>query len=89
KTQTDIVLSDGIKSQLTDIVIPEDSPIIGRQIVQLKFPKNATISFIQRDNSYMSATGSTVLLSNDKLFILAEDENSMADVYNCLCINKK
>ncbi|MDP4275459.1 MAG: potassium/proton antiporter, partial [Bacteroidota bacterium] len=36
KTQTDIVLSDGIKSQLTDIVIPEDSPIIGRQIVQLK-----------------------------------------------------
>lgn len=88
KTQTDVILSDGIKSQLTDIVIPEDCPIIGKQIVQLKFPKNATISFIQRDNSYISATGSTTLLNNDKLYVLAEDENSLTDVYNCLGIKK-
>lgn len=88
KTQTDVVLSDGIKSQLTDIVIPEGCPVIGKQIVQLKFPKNATISFIQRDNSYISATGATTLLGNDKLYILAEDENALQDVFNCLCINK-
>jgi cell volume regulation protein A len=86
RTQTDIELYDGIKSSLTEIIIPENCPIIGKQVVQLGLPKTTLISFIQRDNKYITPTGSTILLGKDKLFILSENEVSLAKVFECLAI---
>lgn len=84
RTLADLELSDSLKSLLTEIVIPETSPLIGRQIVQLGLPKTTLISFILRNNKYITPTGSTTLAGNDKLFVLSENKNSLSKVFECL-----
>jgi potassium/hydrogen antiporter len=84
RTQKDMELSDGIKSLLTEIVIPEKSPVAGKEIVELKLPKNTLISFIRRNGKYITPTGFTVIEPNDQLFVLAEDMDSLSEVFTCL-----
>ena len=86
RTQTDIELNDSVKSKLTEIVIPENCSIIGKQIVQLGLPKTSVISFIQRSNKYLTPTGSTTLSGKDKLYLLTENEESLLKVFECLGI---
>lgn len=87
RTQTDMVLSDGIKSLLTELVIPENGSVVGKQIIQLGLPKTTLISFILRGNSYIIPEGSTILETNDKLFILSENKEALDSVFNCLDMN--
>jgi cell volume regulation protein A len=87
RTKTDIELSDSIKSLLTEIKIPENSPVAGKQIVQLGLPPTTLISFILRDNKYITPNGSTVIETNDTLFVLSENKNSLSDVFQCLKMN--
>lgn len=86
RTQTDIELDESIKAKLSEIIIPQNCSTIGKQIVQLGLPKTTLISFIQRDNKYLTPSGSTTLLGNDKLYVLSEDEESLAKVFACLGI---
>jgi potassium/hydrogen antiporter len=88
RTQKDMELSDGIKSLLTEIVIPPDSPVAGKQIVHLGLPKNTLISFIRRNGKYITPGGSTVLESNDQLFVLSEDSDSLSEVFACLDVHE-
>ncbi|MHC1703941.1 MAG: potassium/proton antiporter [Tenuifilaceae bacterium] len=87
RTQTDMEIFDSLKSKLTEIVIPENCSIIGKQIVQLGLPKTTLISFIKRDNKYLTPSGSTTLLGNDKLYLLSENEESLIKVFECLRVN--
>jgi potassium/hydrogen antiporter len=89
RTQTDMELTDSIKSVLTEIVIPENCSAIGKQIVQLGLPKTAVISFIQRDSKYITPTGSTSLMANDKLAVLSESQDSLTKVFECLNLKKE
>ncbi len=84
RTQADLELSDSIKSLLTQIVIPDGSPVIGKQIVELELPKTALISIIQRGDQFITPNGSTILAGNDKLFVLSESEDSLKKVFLCL-----
>ena len=84
RTSTDMVLTDGIKSLLTELVIPENGAVIGKRIVELGLPKTTLISIIVRDNKYITPNGSTTLEKNDKLFILSENKAALASVFNCL-----
>lgn len=84
RTRTDMVLTDGIKSLLTELVIPDNSLIAGKQIVQLGLPKTTLISFIMRGDSYIIPDGSTIIKKNDKLFILSENKDALNSVFECL-----
>lgn len=86
RTRSDIELMDGIKSILTEIFIPENCSVVGKQIVQLGLPNTTLISFIQRDNKFITPTGSTVLFEKDKLYVLAENKESLTKVFECLDI---
>lgn len=88
RTQTDMVLTEGIKSLLTELVIPENGLVVGKQIVQLGLPKTTLISFILRDTNYIIPDGSTILEKNDKLFILSENKDALDSVFECLKIDK-
>jgi potassium/hydrogen antiporter len=88
RTKTDIELSDSIKSLLTEIKIPENSPVAGKQIVQLGLPQTTLISFIVRNNKYITPNGSTTIEANDTLFVLSENKDSLSDVFQCLKMNK-
>jgi len=89
RTLTDLALTDGIKSLLTELVISDNSLVAGKQIVQLGLPKTTLISFILRDDSYIIPNGSTILEVNDTLFILSENKDALNSVFECLNIDKR
>ena len=84
RSPTDLELTDSAKSVFTKIVIPHNGSVIGKQIVQLGLPKTTLISFIQRDNKYIIPDGSTTLNPDDKLFLLTENKEVLAKVFECL-----
>ncbi len=86
RTQTDLGLANSIKSNLTEIILPCNCSVTGRQIVQLGLPKTTDIAIIQRGQKFLIPTGSTVLEAKDKLFILSESADSLDKVFNCLKI---
>jgi cell volume regulation protein A len=87
RTQTDIELDNIIKTEATEIIIPQNCNSIGKQIVQLGLPKTTEIAYIQRGNKYFTPNGSTVIEENDKLFVLSETKDSLRKVFNCLSIS--
>lgn len=84
RTPLDIELSENVKSELTEIIIPPDNDVVGKQIVALGFPKTAIIAMIKREGKYITPNGSTVLEPRDTLLVLAENEESMDAVYDSL-----
>jgi cell volume regulation protein A len=73
-----------MKSLLTEIVIPENSPVAGKQIVHLGLPPTTLITFILRGKDYITPSGATVIEENDKLFVLSENKDSLSEVFECL-----
>lgn len=86
RTQSDMELFDSVKSKLTEITIPGNCPAAGLPIVQIGLPKTSIISFILRDNKFITPNGSTIIEGNDKLFVLSENTGSLARVFDCLGI---
>ena len=82
----DLELSDGVKSLLTEITVPEDCQTIGKPLVELGMPKTALISLIERKGKYIVPNGTTMLESGDKLFVISENHNDIEKVFNCLAI---
>ncbi|HSB10195.1 MAG TPA: potassium/proton antiporter [Blastocatellia bacterium] len=70
--------SAGITSALVDVEVPPYSPVIGRQIVEARFPKGALIVLIARGDEFVVPKGGTVIQPGDRLLVLA-DEQDLAD----------
>lgn len=87
RTQSDLDLDDGIKSILSEVVIPEKCPVVGKPIVRLGLPKKSIIPIIMRNDKYIVPSGSTVIMSNDKLYVLAENNDVLSRVFECLCLD--
>ncbi len=84
RTRVDLELSESIKSELIQIVIPPDTFAVGKKIVELEFPKTSLISIIERDGKYITPTGSTVIEANDKLYVISESKAALEKVYEQL-----
>ncbi len=89
RTPPDIELSDTMKSELTEIEIEENSPVAGKRILDIGFPRAALIALIKRKGRFITPNGSTVIEPNDILVIIAENTESLRNVYECLNINEK
>jgi cell volume regulation protein A len=89
RTQTDLELTDSIKSLLTEIIIPEKCSVAGKPLVDLGLPKTILISIIQRKGKYITPNGSTVLEPNDKLYVISENKEAIKKVFDCLDIGDK
>lgn len=87
KRRTELEIAENAKTEKIQIQINADNPAVGRMVVQLEFPKAAQIMTIKRDNKYIIPGGATVILENDRLFILAEDKNTVDLVYESLHLN--
>ena len=88
KFALDLEISDSIKSELVEIVLPTNSTAIGRSIVNLRFPKKAFITLIQREGKYIQPGGSTILQKDDKLLVIAYDKDILPSIYDSLGIEK-
>jgi cell volume regulation protein A len=89
KTEIDLIISESPKNKLTEIELVEGSTSIGKKIVELGFPKTAIIATVKREGKYITPKGNTELKSADHLMVLAEDDNSLSDVYQSLGIAPK
>lgn len=89
KSPVDAFLSDGTKSLIKEITIPEANYSIGKRIVDLGFPRKAIIAMISRDGKFLTPNGSTVLQPEDTLIILLEDKGSLEGVFESLYIDPK
>ena len=84
KSQVETFLSDGAKSIIREILIPENNNAVGKRIVELGFPKKAIIAMISRNEQFITPKGTTAIEANDILIILSEDERTMTQVYDTL-----
>jgi potassium/hydrogen antiporter len=86
RSPLDIELSENVKSELTEVMIPTNSPISGKRLVDLNFPKNALIAMIKRGEKFVTPNGATIIEEGDKLMIIAENEQSLMEVFNKLSL---
>ncbi len=64
--------------------ISSDNPVIGKKIVELGFPKTAIIALLKSQGEFITPKGTTEILQNDQLLVLAEDKAALESVYENL-----
>lgn len=62
----------GIKAELKELTIPQDSEAGGKTLVELQLPAGFLIVLIARDNEFILPGGGTELRAGDTLLVLAE-----------------
>jgi cell volume regulation protein A len=62
-------------SDLTEIIVPKDSHIIDKQIIDLNLPEKTLIVLISRDNQFVIPKGDTTILQGDVLLFLSKKED--------------
>ncbi len=82
KLPLDLEFKDDFKSELIELDIPENSPAVGKAIVELNMPKTAVIVLIHRDGKYLTANGETILNKSDHLLIMADNKRTVDKVYD-------
>jgi len=70
----DVDLPYRTDSKMSEIVISENSPVIGKRIVDIDLPQDVLIVLINRKNGSIVPKGGTVLENKDKLLVLTHDE---------------
>lgn len=65
----------GENSRKAELVIPDNSDAVGKQIIELRLPESAIIMLIKRENSSIVPRGGTILGAGDKLLLLAENKD--------------
>jgi potassium/hydrogen antiporter len=84
KFPIDIELKGNTQSELIELDILENSPAVGKAIVQLNLPKTSYIVMIHRGDNYVIPNGDTVIQSNDHLLVMADTKdvvNKVSEVF--------
>lgn len=80
-------LPESPKKFKKEFEIPPGGFAVGKQIVDLGFPKNAVITMIKRDGKYLTPGGSTVIEPNDILVVISDSQEEFDEVNDCLYRN--
>ncbi|WP_129673897.1 potassium/proton antiporter [Candidatus Chloroploca sp. Khr17] len=73
ETQT-YVPDVSLRSRMLDIVVPADSSVVNKSLIQLDLPRGLLVVQIQRGEELLIPNGGTVLLPDDHLLVLATPE---------------
>ena len=77
----DIELKEDLKSELIEMDILEDSPAVGKAVVELNLPKSSFIVLIHRTGKYLTAGGDTILETGDHLLLMADSKETVTRIY--------
>ena len=64
-------------NKMVEIIVPNNSKIIGQKLLELGLPSKCLIAMIYRGEDYLIPSGQTKIEASDVLFILM-DKNSEA-----------
>lgn len=68
-------LSHDGNTQKTELSVPYNSNVVGKQIVELGLPSSAVIILIKRKNSSLVPRGGTIIQAEDKLLFIADNSD--------------
>ena len=68
-------------SDLVEVSVTEQSPVIGKQIVDLHLPKSSLIVLVSRNEDFLVPKGGTILQSGDRLLVLA-GKDELREIYS-------
>ncbi|MBL7962901.1 MAG: potassium/proton antiporter [Flavobacteriales bacterium] len=83
-SESEKLIIDLPKANLQEIMILPHFTAVKKRVVDLRFPRSAFIVMIKRDDVYLRPGGSTVILPNDVLMVLADREQDFAQVHERL-----
>jgi trk system potassium uptake protein TrkA len=63
------------KVNITEVALPSDAPVVGKQLRQLEFPDGALIAVILRDGEAIVPRGGTEIRAGDRLVLVTLPEN--------------
>lgn len=69
--------SDTVKLILEEMTIAPESNCVNKTIVNIELPKTVLIVMIERDDTYLTPNGSTVIEAGDRLTILADTKTNL------------
>jgi potassium/hydrogen antiporter len=72
----EFVPSCNLKSELVEIRIPQDSQVIGKQILELRLPQGALIVLVSKADECVTPNGGTILEAGDQLLLLADKDGT-------------
>ncbi len=79
---------EGMEATLMDFILPYNSAVVGKSLVDLGLPSESVITVIVRDDKYVVPTGTTVLQAGDVLLILL-NKSSIPEVNKILSMPKR
>ncbi len=75
----DIDLPDEIKSVATEITITKDMLQNGSLLMNIGLPENTLAIMVKRDTAFFVPTGKTTLLENDRMLVITDNAETLAD----------
>ena len=72
-------IEKGEEMQMFELAIPGHSKSVGKEVVDLKIPKEILLVLITRDGQYLVPSGETVVRANDKILMLV-NKNTIKEV---------
>ena len=64
-----------VRRDLVEYRVPEDSPVVGRQVAQAGLPAGADVVLLRRYDTFVVVRGSTRLRRDDVLLLLADEHS--------------
>jgi potassium/hydrogen antiporter len=81
KFPLDFELKENFNSELVELDIMDNSPAIGKAVMNLNLPKSALIVLIHRDGKYITANGDTQIQPKDHLLIMADSKKTVNKIF--------
>ncbi|HNV30512.1 MAG TPA: TrkA C-terminal domain-containing protein, partial [Cyclobacteriaceae bacterium] len=88
KFPIDLEMNDDLKSELVELDIPTNSPVIGKAVVQIGLPKTALIVLVHRNGKYIPPSGETIIEPNDHMLVMADTKDTVDAVYKAFGLQK-
>ncbi len=66
---------EGVDTELVDLIVPYNSAIAGKSLVELSLPHDSLIVLINRDQNFIVPSGGTVLQESDTVLVLVNKNN--------------
>ena len=71
---TSFKMLTGTDAEVLELIAHHDSKVVGKPLAEIKFPKNAIIGGIIRNNESIIAKGNTIINANDKVVVFSLPE---------------
>lgn len=82
----DVEFSGDIKTITSELVVTSRSLELGKNLMDLPLPEKTLVVMIKRDDIYFVPTGKTPLHENDRLLVITESNEALAETYKALGI---